>query len=745
MAIIGSDTRTNIWIEKDPDVFASLFINRLQNYNVVGDNGYGLHRWYVSLGYAHLYGMDVEGAGANAAIVSRQGEQGTEAGIRSAKAASRLDKAFNITVSQELVWRAVATNTDQTADAKAVTADDALEYYWFNKDVAHIAKSACHDALAYGESAVHVFWDETLGDDAAIDPDTNRPIKTGDIDYRKVNTWNIARDPHAKSFVTSNWVAIRDYRNKFDLAAQASNPKIAEAALNAGGRISTVYWDWAPNKNVNFDSDLVPVWYVYHKRTPSVPEGLQAILLENGVAMSVKPLDQAYWKQLPLIRIAMGEREGTPWPFTKYFLTLGSSQARDNLNGALLTNATAVAGVNIWADPSFQAVQLGGGPKLFPRQPNDQKPEVLQFQVPDQEQFNLIHSLDNDIDSIWGLDAVTSGKESGVNMSGEALVALASNSVQNNAQAQATWGRFAEQLGMMTLSTIEFKFTVPKKIVLAGSFNKDLVRVAELTPQVVQGVEQVQVRLQSAIAKTPEDRLKFAQNLLQTKPDWFPTPEMLQTVADTGRLDSLTQIATRQQNLISQENEKLSQGQAVTALASDDHKAHIREHFTVTASLDARGNQAVIQAAEAHINDHVMILTKMDPYLRMIMGQPQPPPAPPAGPPPAPPISDSTKLGMTKMAVDHGWAPTPQAAQQVFDSGSMAPQPPQGPPGSPQPAPAAPPGLGPTPAMPPPAAPQGPVAPPTGSGPGPNLPKNPFTGERQGPASGSLPPTLPLK
>src|SRR6185369_16071408 len=125
---------------------------------------------------------------------------------------------------------AVATTADYASDAEAVTAKNALQYYWADKGVSAKAKQCAFEALSFGECAMHVPWNEELGEDLApepiLDPATGQPlldasgqpsfriVKTGDVDFRPVSTWDIIRDPTARSYESLPYIIIREWQNK---------------------------------------------------------------------------------------------------------------------------------------------------------------------------------------------------------------------------------------------------------------------------------------------------------------------------------------------------------------------------------------------------------------------------------------------------------------------------------------------------------------------------------------------------
>ncbi len=403
-----SSTRDNIFAITDSHDFGLRISSKVKELGQVNQGTpFALHYANVGVAYTHLYGLDIEGVGANAAVITRSGEQGSIAEMRIPSAAGDLRKVWNLIVGPELSWTAVATTTDFASDAQAITAKNALQYYWADKGVSAKAKAVAFEALAFAECAMHVPWNEELGEDLAPEPITDeqgnphldengepafRIIKTGDIDFRPVSTWDIIRDSTARSYDSLPYIIIREWQNKFDVASRCKDPEVANAALTAQYQPAEAYRFWRPfNTSTQLMSDLIPVYYCYHKKTGSVPRGRQTEFLENGSIISDGPLDKAYWKHLPVVRMSVGEFSGTPFPYSKFFGTLGAAQAEDSLARDLLTNATATSGGIVVAedDSNTPPLQLGGGPKVLYFPKGSKKPEPLILQQSHPEHFKL--------------------------------------------------------------------------------------------------------------------------------------------------------------------------------------------------------------------------------------------------------------------------------------------------------------------------------------------------------------------
>lgn len=624
-------------------------IKQLTTNSSLGAGGY-LHYNNVAVAYTHLYGFDMEGVGANAAVITRSGNQGSIAEMRIPANAGLLSKAWNIVVGPELNWSCDATTTDAASEAQAVTMRNALAYCWHHEGFGAKGKQVAFEALAFAEGAMHIPWDMSLGTDVGVEQTAEgeeRLVRSGDWRFTSIPTWDIIRDPTAKSFDQLNWIIVREWQNKFDVAEMCETDEQREAVMNAAPPMPEALW--APFQyTYNQDTDRIAVYYLYALRKPSIPGGREAMFLSDGTVLSDKPLSKAYADLPgsigPVVVMRAGEYSGTPWPYTKFFGTLGAEQARDALYRDLLTNATAVAGNIISAEQStldlaMAADLFSGGPQIMPRPDGKEPPSVLQLQQSHPEHFKLTSTLGNEVQQILGIDNITAGSaDVAKDLSGAAMALMTSTSVQNNSQWQASWTKFVQACGNVVLRHVQHNMTVPKRIALAGNARASLVTSFEVSGDKVQGIQRVFCTIGSALQQT--DAGKYTMMEQAIKNQWVQTPEQAQTVLDTGRYDALTQELSNELLLINHENEALGRGEEVVVMLDDNHALHIKSHRSVTSSLSARQDPAIVQALQAHQDWHLRVLRETDPAILALFGQPTvgtPPGMPPGGDPGAPP------------------------------------------------------------------------------------------------------------
>jgi hypothetical protein len=310
-------------------------------------------------------------------------------------------------------------------------------------------------------------------------------------------------------------------------------------------------------------------------------------------------------------------------------------------------------------------------------------PEVLDLKPSSPDHFRLAQTLGNEEQQILGIDNITAGNgDIGKDLSGAAMALMTSTSVQNNSQWQAYWTKFVQAIGNVVLKHIQHHMKTPRKIALAGNTRSSLVTTTEVSGDSVEGIQRVFCSIGSPLQQTEAGKYTMMEQAI--KNGWVQTPEQAQTVLDTGRYDALTQDLSNELLLINSENEALGKGEPSVVMLDDNHTLHLKLHRAVGSSLSARKDPKVVQALQAHQDQHIQVLRETDPAILSLFGQP-----------------------------------------------AMTPQ------GGPQPAPAGAPGAAPAPGE---QAPQQ-----QAQSKGPSMPVNPATQEKAGPVAGQTSPQLAVK
>lgn len=601
------------------------------------------HIAHVQTAYAHYFGQDVEGVGADASTVTRSGEQGELAEVRVPQVRALAAGVVNIITGAKVAWQALPINNDHGAKAGCITAAGALEYYWKDRGVFAKAVGSVKEAVPLGEGIVFTPWDENLGADAVGLPGKNgaggQLIREGDIAFHNVSTWDVLRDPNYRSWDSLPWVAVILWLNKYDVAA--SYPKYAKEAMAQ----ATNAVRWTPFGATSVEPDCIPVTYWFHKRTPALPQGREAVVLDGGCVLTEKPLSKAFWEPssggggLPVHRYAAGELWATPFPHTSFWDALAVCQVADSIHSSLATNITTTAPGLISAESNSEISpnSIAGGVKILYRAPGSQPPVSVALQQASNYQFQYLDVLRKEAQQILSLNPTSLGTPESAGMSGAAMALLSSMAIQNNSDLQGAWVDFVTRIGNCVLALWKEKVSTTRKIAISGRGRSSAVKALELDSKQLSGVDRVLVEIGNPLQQTAAGRFELAQLYMQI-PGLVKTPEQLAAVVDTGRLDPLTMDLSNQLLLISQENEALAAGEVVVVMLTDDHRLHVREHPGVGASTEARRDPKVMAALQAHIAEHIKILRETDPAILEALGQaPLAPPIAPPGAPGAPP------------------------------------------------------------------------------------------------------------
>jgi hypothetical protein len=646
----------------------------------------------LSLAWRYYFGYDPSGFHATSTI-GRAGSQGELAEIRVNHSRSLVNVLLNLVTAQKLVWTPRATNIDPESLRQTEIAAAVLEYYWRDRGVSAYANKAVEEAIAFTEGFVLTEWDTHAGEIVSPDPEDETGvgiIRSGDIKFTNVSTWNVIRDPHKQSFDELDWVIVRLYRNKFELAARY--PAMEDDILSA--RSDVVSKKSRPSQRDMNDSDDIPVYHFYHKASAALPYGRFAICLDNKTVLRDGPLETDSW---PLHRVSPAELIGTPFAYSPYLEILGLQELYDSLQSTAATNLTTFGVQSIAVELnelSTPVDELAGGMRAFYYRPGGRPPEPLQLTKSPPELYSHLQDIKRNMELGMGLNAVVRGEAQSDKMSGAALALLQSQALQQASMLQGNYIRMVESIGGSVLDFFRKKATHPRKVAIVGESSSFLVEEAEFDDQSFGEIKAVTVEVGNPLSQTPAGRAEMAKDLLQM--GTITTTEQYERLLATGRLETMTKGLRDELINVAAENQDISKGVQPIAMIHDNHLMHGKEHCRPVANPSARRSPPVMEAHQAHMLEHYSLYfgvpveqVTMDPLYKdrmlILSGQQPPPPmmapqAPPQGQAPpgpetapsAPPeaVAEQQQPNMPNM-------PTNPATGQEWnpvDAGGMVPK-----------------------------------------------------------------------
>lgn len=536
--------------------------------------------------------------------------------------ASLIRSIHSMVTNQRPAWEPRATNTDTKSQAQTILAVGLLDYYAREKRMERHLKEAALTTLFLREAWISSTWDATAGDIYTADPSTGQPVMEGDIRYKVFRLNDVIRDVNRED-IEFDWLIFREYVNKYDLAAKYPELSDRIRSISADKR-ELEDFRLRPLWSMKEESDLIPKYTFYHRKSDSLPNGRMVEFLASDVILFDGSLP---YRRIPARRIAAEDMLEAAFGHSPAFDLLPLQEALDTVFSTILTNQKTfgVQNVMVPKGSDLSVTQLTGGLNLIEYDHKLAEPKALNLTSTPAEVFNFLGILTEHAQTISGVNAVARGNAS-PQLSGAAMALLQSTALQFSSGVQHAFNSLVEDVGTDTIHLITDFATTKRVAYIVGKHNRSYIK--EYYGDDVSAISRVTVDSANALTKTIAGRTEIANQLLQAQ--LITRPEQYFAVIQTGQLEPILENETSELLLVRAENEELSEGRPVIVVATDNHAMHILEHKSVLASPDSRKEPAIVEAALAHIQEHIDALKTVDPALLQLMGQQSlmPPPMP---------------------------------------------------------------------------------------------------------------------
>jgi len=553
-----------------------------------------------------------------------------------------LEHIQTLSITDRPVWQPQSTNSDSKSQKQTIIANGVLDYMMREKRVERHLHDATRNALLFTEGYVSEYWDTSKGEAIATDHETGHTRHDGDLQYASHEPVDVVRDPNLKSFAHRSWVVLRTYENKYDVAARFSEYH-DEIVSQQSGITQDNHYLGGQFMDRSTDSDQIAVLTFYHIKSPACPEGRQMVLLPDGTVLSDSIL---LYQHLPVHRISPSDQIGTPF---------GMSVSQDllPLQEMLDAHYTTILSINenysipkilIPVGSNIMADSLSAGFQAISYNPQAGKPEIMLFPTAPEGLFKAMAQIQQDMETISGVNSVSRGNPEASLKSGSALALVQSMAIQFHAPLQQSYVELLEDVGTATIQIMQDYADSPRIIQIAGKRNKGIIQQS-FTNKDIDSISRVQVQAGNPLSKTVSGRLSIAQDLLQNKIITNAAEYLM--VLQTGELEPMIQGPTSELLNLASENELLLEGQDVPVLFTDNHVLHISEHSALASDPVIRANPTAFGIISKHLMQHIQMLT--DPAyqnFRQLMGEPSlPPPMQPGAPQAGAPAQAATPQG----------------------------------------------------------------------------------------------------
>lgn len=552
--------------------------------------------------------------------IREAGEQGHLVKLRINHYGSLCRSLVSMICQNKPMWQPIASNSDSSSQSSAILASSLLDYYLREKRLDRMLKSATQMSVFLKESWISCTWNTQNGSVIAVDPETSQTYHEGDIEYKLFSLNNIIRD-FTNNSNEFDWLIVRDYANKWDLIAQFPEFKddIIKTKQDKFDNMNRLRIN--PNQNSDID-DIIPFFTFYFKPSASIVNG-RMVQFVNGKILTDNALP---YSKIPLTRISAEDAIENCFGHSPLMDVLPIQKSIDMLVSALVTNNKSFAVQNI-AYPKGSGIpvsHLSGNLNLIEYDPKIGEIKPIQLTASAPESYRLFDMLVSQAQLISNISSAVRG-EASATQSGAALALLANQSINFNSGLMQSYTALIEDVGSQTIELLKKFANNQRTIHLIGKNNQPYLK--DFVGSELQDISRVVVESGNALSRTASGKLQIADSLLQS--GMIENSQQYIQVLTTGQLEPLYENQQKQLILIRKENERLSEGQTVRALLTDNHDSHILEHASVLSNPDLRNdpNSPIIANTLSHIQEHLNIAQIMNPALAMLLKQ-QPLPQP---------------------------------------------------------------------------------------------------------------------
>lgn len=609
------DVDNSVYFAKvDTKEIGPYILNRVQQFDEFMSNSGMLS--LIRRSYRAYYGYATNDFWHQSSNIVFDGEQGELALMKMNDYRSILTNFLSLIMSQRLNFDPRAINNDTESLAQTIVAQSVIEDVLKNKGMQKSFSEVVEYALWGAEGFVFDYWDKFGGQPLGIDQNTQTLHFEGDACSKIFLGMDVARDPQAKNIKACDYYILRDWQNKFELAAKY--PELAEEILGCGdesqmnrmGRFLTPM-QWSQRLN----QDYIPVYYLIHKATVAIPGGRYCMVVGSG---DVLEDGQLYEGRVMLHRVAMADIKDTCLGYTLGFDLLGPQMALDSLFSTCVSNINTYGVQNILvpkgADLNFNA--LAGGLNIITHNP-DRKPESMPLIQTPPEAYKLIEMMIQSMGRLSNISSTNRGQPEANLKSGSALALVASQALQFINILQSSYIEMAE--GSMTDYIMLYQTNVSEERMLELAGRDKAQYISAFSGKDLSKIRRVYVDLGNPLSRTPAGRQQIADSLLE-KGKITSAQEYL-TILQTGTLEPAINNPVAIEMLIKEENDRIQKGEEVVAVATDLHFEHILGHSAILNTYKNRLDPALAQRATDHIQQHLDQLRVTNPALLQMMGQ----------------------------------------------------------------------------------------------------------------------------
>jgi len=570
------------------------------------------------------YGLPSTTSPFDITSVAMLGEQGELSAIQVNRLHHLGQRLLTMAGTDDFGWQPVATNADTASREEAILAGSVLEHEKRASRLQNLRHSFDELSILDGFSYFSVRWDPSAG--PKYEDLEGQAVYEGRLKTAPHSWWRTVMDVNRRDS-KHDWLILTEFHNRWDLAEQygRGNPSLYDklTRLPPENRFVLQWQESVRGRMWDFDTDpQVPLYTLFHKPTPSVPEGREVRFVADGTILWDGP--SVYGEELPVYRVASADVVDTPFGVSPLADVVALQQVVNMMFSTMTTNAVnhGVANIAVRSQANLSRSQWDGA-NIWEVEDPEKDVKALDLVRMSADVKDLAQMLLGEMTTLMGFNAVSLGMQEH-QMSGRLAALLDSKSVQYASLFIAGDRQAVTDLGTAVIDRYRRFARAPRNLeVIAGEGRRYMLE--GFVGKQLGSIARVTVDTRNGIMSTVSGKMAFAETLVESGVLENPNPlplRVLTSVYTQGNLDVALLPVETSDMLMARENDMLARGEMPVVRATDDHVAHILKHREVEANPSVRMDEAVAAATGDHINEHIANLRMLDPALLKILGQP---------------------------------------------------------------------------------------------------------------------------
>ncbi len=487
-------------------------------------------------------------------------------------------------------------------------------------------------ALVCGQWFTKTIWRTDLGVAHTVD-DNGNIIYTGGVEITCPGVFDVFYDINYPTWELVPWVEVRTLKNRWDLIAQ--HPDLETEIM----QVPSISEQRGPNTwfdRTLIDKDSIYVYEFFCRPCPALPKGRMVIYASNQCVFydDVNPYETLPVEPMcpePILTTTMG--------YPQFSNILAAQEMYDNSLSAISTNQAqfAVQSVAIARGANINVQELNGMRfvSFTPQNvPGGGKPEPLQLSQTSPETFKFAEMLNDVMQDLSKINGAMRGVPPSGVTSGTAIATMAANALQFMESITKAIQQCMERTMFHAINSYKKFGKIEQNLTYSG--HKDKMISRKFSGKDMQNISGVKILTANPLMQTISGRIEVAEKLLSMPKEIWPS---YVSVLEGEPLRQIYKSEIDENDLIVSENEMLSDGQDVPALATDDHGLHVQKHAGLLNDPITRLNNSATAVILNHIEQHKNLAQNTDPILQAMvrtgkvpvgaMQQQQPPNVPP--------------------------------------------------------------------------------------------------------------------